>query len=92
LEADPKSSAAHLGLAMVRERSGNAEEARKEAQASLTGKPNAAAYLVMARLDISANQNASAASNVGNALRLEPQNGAALALKTLLAGRGVSIP
>ena len=92
LEADPKSAAAHVGLAMVRERSGNANDARKEAQASLAGKPNAAAYLVMARLDISANQNASAASNVGNALRLEPQNGAALALKTLLAGRGVSIP
>lgn len=92
LEADPKSSTAHLGLAQVRERSGNADDARKEAQASLAGKPNAAAYLVMARLDLGANQNVSAASNVGNALRLEPQNGAALALKTLLAGRGVPIP
>ncbi|MEG9432369.1 tetratricopeptide repeat protein [Terriglobus sp. ADX1] len=92
LEADPKSPEAHAGLAMVRERSGNADDARKEAQASLNAKPNAAAYLVLARLDISANNNAAAASDVGNALRLEPQNGSALAMKNLLAGRGVSLP
>ncbi len=92
LQAQPNSSTAHLGLALVRERSGNADDARKEAQASLNAKPNAAAYLVLARLDVSANNNAAAASDVDNALRLEPKNQSALNLRSLLVSRGVAIP
>ena len=92
LAADPNSFAGHLGLATVRERSGNADDARKEAQASITGKPTAAAYLVLARLDISANQNAAAASDISNALRIEPANPAALSMKSSLQTRGVAVP
>lgn len=92
VQAQPGSAAAHLGLAMVRERSGNGDEARKEAQASLQSKPSAAAWLVLARLDISSNNNSAAATEIGNALRLEPGNSSAVSLKSILASRGVTIP
>jgi tetratricopeptide (TPR) repeat protein len=92
LQADPKSADAHLGLAEVRERSGNPDDARQEAQLSLQAKPTAAAYLVMARIDMGLNQVAAAASDVGNALRLEPTNTAALAMKSMITAQGVPIP
>jgi Tfp pilus assembly protein PilF/TolB-like protein len=92
LTADPKSSAGHLGLATVRERSGNPDEARKEAQTSINNKPTAAAYLLLARLDFGTNQTAAAASNIGNALRLEPTNAAALSMKASFQSRGIAIP
>lgn len=92
LQADPRSWVAHLGLAQVRERTGNVADAHNEAQLSLNGRPTAAAYLVLARLDLQANQLASAASDVGNALRLESTNAAALAMKQALAARGTTLP
>ena len=92
VQADPKSTAAHLGLAQVRERSGNADDARREAQLSLQAHPNAAAYLLLARIDLGSNNTAAAASDVGNALRIEPANTAALGMKTALQARGVTIP
>ncbi|MGI4757151.1 MAG: tetratricopeptide repeat protein [Janthinobacterium lividum] len=92
LAADPNSASGHLGLAQVRERSGNAEDARKEASASLQTRPSVAAYLTLARLDVAASNNSAAAIDVGNALRLEPGNSAAQGMKTMLTARGVSIP
>lgn len=92
IAADPKSGAGHLGLAMVRERSGNAEDARKEAQVSLDISRTAAAYLLLARLDLAAGNTSSAATDVGNAIRLEPANPAVVGMKNLLTGRGVAIP
>jgi len=92
LTADPRNAAAHAGLAQVRERSGSADDARAEAQSSLELAPNAAAYLVLARLDLQANQLSESAYNVGNALRLEPDNSAALAIKAALAARGQGLP
>ena len=92
LAADPKSSAAHAGIAQVRERSNAPDEARKEAEASLKSAPNVDAWLVLARLDLQANNLASSASDVANALRLEPANSAALGMKTALAARGQSLP
>ena len=88
IAAYPKSAAGHLGLAMIRERSGNADDARKEVQASLGGNRTAAAYLVLARLDLAANNTGAAATDVGNAIRLEPANPAVLGMKNLLTGRG----
>ena len=92
LAADPKNAAAHAGIAQVRERSGSADDARAEAQASLKLAPNVTAYLVLARLDLQANQLPASASDVSNALRLEPTNSAALGMKTALAARGQSVP
>ena len=90
--ADPKSAAAHAGLAEVRERSGNAAEARTEAQTSITLKPNVQAYLVLARLDLQSGANAASAASVAHALQLEPTNSAALGLRQALATRGTQLP
>ena len=90
--ADPKSAAAHLGLAEVRERSGRPEEARTEAEASLRLKPSVPAYLLLARLGLQANQLGMAASEVSRALQLEPNNSAAKGMRQALQSRGQAVP
>lgn len=92
LAADERSAAGHLGLAQVRERSGNPDDARKEVSASLQIKPAVAAYLTLARLDVAAGNDAAAAAEVGSALRLEPGSSAAQGMKTMLSGRGIAVP
>jgi tetratricopeptide (TPR) repeat protein len=92
LAADSKSAAAHAGLAQVRERSGSVDDARTEAQTSLKLAPNVDAYLVLARLELQANQLATSANDVASALKLEPANAAALGMKTALTARGQSVP
>jgi tetratricopeptide (TPR) repeat protein len=92
LAANPKNAAAHAGIAQVRERSGSPGDARAEAQISLQLAPNAAADLVLARLDLQANQLSESANNVANALRLEPGNRDALSLKSTLVLQGQNLP
>lgn len=92
IAADATSADAHAGLAQVRERSGSAAEARAEAQTSLHLRPNVPAYLVLARLDLQANEMASCASNVGKALQLEPKDTAAQGMRQALLARGQSVP
>ena len=92
LAADPNNAAAHAGIAQVRERSGSADDARAEAEASLKLAPNVDAYLVLARLDLEANQLPASASDVASALKLEPANAASLGIKTALEARGQSLP
>jgi hypothetical protein len=50
------------------------------------------AYLVLARLDLHDNNTAASATNVSNALKLEPTNAAAQGMKQALATRGQSLP
>jgi cytochrome c-type biogenesis protein CcmH/NrfG len=76
----------------VRERSGNPADARAEAQTSLKLHPNVPAYLVLARLDLQANEMTSSASNVSKALQLEPKDSAALGMRQALQARGQSPP
>ncbi len=92
LSADKNNAAAHAGIAQVRERTGSADDARAEAQASLKIAPNVDAYLVLARLELAANQPGASAGDVANALRIEPANAAALGMKQALAQRGQSLP
>lgn len=92
LAANPASAQARAGLAQVREQSGDAAGAQNEAQASIKLSPNAAAYLVLARLELNSNQIAASAADVGRALKLEPNNTAALGMKQALAARGQSLP
>ena len=75
--ADGTSAQAHAGLAEVRERSGDADEARKEAHEALELGPSADAYLVLAQLDLEAGSLHNADSEASNALTLEPTNRAA---------------
>lgn len=90
--ADPTAASGHAGLAQVREQSGDADEARKEADASLKLAPNADAYLVLARLDLQKNDLASSAQNVRGALHIEPNNPAAQGLRQALQSRGQAFP
>jgi tetratricopeptide (TPR) repeat protein len=92
LTADPASAQARAGLAQIRERSGDTAAARDEAHASIKLKPNAAAYLVLARLELNGNQVAASAADVAQALKVEPDNTAALGMKQALAARGQSLP
>ena len=92
LEADPTSWTAHIGLANVRDRSGDAVSARSEALAALKVKPSAAGFLELARLDLADNMLSAAVSDVTHALQLEPQNAAALAMKLTLQQHGQQIP
>ncbi len=92
IASDPSSFAGHAGLAQVREQSADPADARTEAQASLRIRPNVPAYLVLARIELNGNQLGASASDVGNALRLEPSNSAALGMKQALQTRGQTIP
>jgi Tfp pilus assembly protein PilF len=92
IAADASSAGAHAGLAQVRERSGSTSDARAEAQTSLNLHPNVPAYLVLARIDLQANEMASSAANVSKALQLEPKDTAAQGIRQALQARGQSLP
>ncbi len=93
IEADPASaSAAHVGLAEVRERTNDADAARQEALKSLQLKPNVAAHLVLARMDVQAHQLAPAANEISEALKIEPNNPNARVMKMALEQKGQQVP
>ena len=81
LETDPGNAAAHVGLAQVRQRAGDPENARKEAQKALAIQPSADAYLVLGQLDLAASHLDEARKNASQALRLNPGNKAAQELQ-----------
>jgi len=82
------SSPRHAGLAEVRERSGDAQAARKEAVKSLELLPSVDAYLVLVRLDLAVNHLDEAKQNVDAALQIDPANKAALELRRQIAVKG----
>ncbi len=92
LAGDSSSAAAHAGLAQVRERSGDLDAARQEANKSLQLQPNVTAHLVLARMDLQANQLSAAAGEVSQALKLEPANANAHGMKQALEQRGQQVP
>lgn len=79
--ADGALAQAHAGLAEVRERTGDREAARKEAQRALELGPSAQAYLVLGRLDLAAGRLENARTETGEALKLAPQSREAQALE-----------
>ncbi|MHB2006871.1 MAG: tetratricopeptide repeat protein [Acidobacteriaceae bacterium] len=87
LAADPSSAAAYAGLAEVHEYAGSMKIAQQEANKSLQAKPNAAAYLVLARIALSQHDLTGARSNIDNALRLEPNNTAAKGILQAIQAR-----
>jgi tetratricopeptide (TPR) repeat protein len=92
IAVDPTNPAPHTGLARVREHTGNLDDARAEAQASLKLQPTAGAYVVLAKIELEAKQMDAAAADVSSALRLDPKDPAALALRQTLLARGQRIP
>ena len=87
--ADNKSADALAGLAEVRERSGDADNARKEAHAALELGQPATAYLVLAQLDFVAGAFSAAQTEADDALKMDPANPAAKEiLRQILAKTG----
>ena len=91
LRANPSNASAHAGLAQIRERSGDADGARQQANQSLQDSPNSDAHIVLARLDMQAGQLSSAAGEVTQALKLDPKNSAALGLRQALQSKGQQV-
>lgn len=85
--ADPASAEAHVGLAQVRERTGDLESARKEAREALRLRPTASAWVVLGRLDLLAGRTDDARVDVGEALKAEPSNTAARLLERQILAR-----
>jgi len=75
--ADGNCAEAHTGMAQVRERTGDAADARMEANQALELKPSADAYLVLGRLDLASNHLSEANNDAAAALKLEPASQAA---------------
>lgn len=91
LAVDPASAESHAGLAQVRERTGDRDAARVEAERSLEASPNVPAHLVLARLDLLSSQLPAAAKEVQAALRLSPADPNARGLKQAVESRGQQV-
>lgn len=92
IAADPNSADAHAGMAQLLEASGDTQKARDEAKMSIIMKPNAPALLVLARLDLADKQLAASADDVSRALKADPANAQAIALRLVLQQRGQAVP
>jgi len=86
--ADGKSAAAHAGLAEIRERTGDAQTARKEAVRSLELMPSVDAYLVLGRLNLASNHLEEARLNAEAALEIDPKSDAAMELRRQVGVKG----
>jgi tetratricopeptide (TPR) repeat protein/TolB-like protein len=84
---DNANAEAHSGLARVYEAGDNPILARSEAEAALRLKATVEAFIVLARLDLRDNRTEAAVQNVDQALRLEPTNASAQALKRAVAAK-----
>jgi tetratricopeptide (TPR) repeat protein len=87
LAADAKVAEAHAGLAEVRERTGDADAARKEALAALKLAPSTDAHLVLGRLYFAAGHLSEADKEAADALALEPASRAAQELRRQIEAR-----
>ena len=92
LAANPSAADAHAGLAQIRDASGDATQARNQANLSNQLKPNAAAWMVLARLDLAARDFPACANDVAHAQQLEPSNTAAAAMRAALQQHGQAVP
>jgi len=85
--ADNSVAEVHAGLAELREHSGDAEAARKEATRSLELMPSADAYLVLGRLNLAAGHLDEARQNVEAVLKIDANNNAAQQLRRQIDAR-----
>ncbi len=84
---DPENAQAHLGLAQVLENNGDSISARSEAETAFGLKQTAEPLLVLVRLDLRENRAEAASESVDRALKLEPANPSAQALKRAVAAK-----
>jgi cytochrome c-type biogenesis protein CcmH/NrfG/TolB-like protein len=88
LKVVPENACALAGMSQVHDFSGNAAAAEHEAKQSIAARPNAAAYVVLARVALQKRSYADAQSAVDHALQLDPKNSAALGLQKAIAAQG----
>jgi tetratricopeptide (TPR) repeat protein len=84
---NPSNAEAHAGLASALEAGNNPSAARAEAEQALRLRQFSEPLLVLAKLDLRDNRPEAAAENIDQALRMEPSNVAALALKRAVAAK-----
>ena len=84
---DDRVPAVHAGLAEVREKAGDLQNARKEARTSLELMPSVQAYLVMGRLDLGAGHLDEAQYDAGEALKIDPHSKPAQDLRQEIQAR-----
>ena len=84
---NPSNPEAHAGLASVLEAENNPTAARAEANDALRLREFPEPLLVLAKLDLRDNRTEAAAESIDRALRLEPPNASALALKRAIAAK-----
>lgn len=87
ISLNPSNPEAHAGLASVLEAENNPTAARAEANEALRLREFPEPLLVLAKLDLRDNRAEAAAENIDRALRLEPSNASALALKRAVAAK-----
>jgi tetratricopeptide (TPR) repeat protein len=87
VSADSSVADGYAGLAEVRERAGDAADARKEANAALNLAPTVQAYLVLGRLDLAENHLSEADNEAGEALKLDPASRPAAELRRTVESR-----
>jgi len=90
--ADNSVAEGHAGLAEVRERSGDATDARAEAHTALNLAPSVQAYLVLGRLDLAENHLSDADNEAGEALKLDPASRPAAELQRTVESRQAPKP
>lgn len=84
---DNGSAEAHAGLAQALESKQDLSGARSEAESALRIRSSVEPLLVLTRVNLSENKTEAAAESVERALRLEPANAAAAALKRTIAAK-----
>ncbi len=87
ISLDASNAMAHVGLARVLEANDDSAGARAQAETALGLKQSPEAFVILARLDLRDNRTDAAAGNLDRALRLDPNNGQALALKRAVAAK-----
>jgi Flp pilus assembly protein TadD/TolB-like protein len=87
ISLNPSNPEAHAGLASALEAENNLTAARTEAEEALRLRQFPEPLLVLAKLDLRDNRPEAAAEKIDRALRLEPTNAAALALKRTVAAK-----
>ncbi len=92
LAIDSGNADAHAGIAEVRQRGGDEDAARREAQASIKLKPSSPAYVVLARVDLATSQTSAAESDIQQALTLDPANTIARTLQQTIRNREQKTP
>lgn len=85
IKSDGSLAEAHVGLGEIRMRTGDLDSAHAEANTAQQLQPSAAGWLLLARIDLARGQLQNAAVEVGEALKLEPANRAALELRSTIA-------